>query len=277
MPNHGQQIKTSDLDQLSHRLRFARAVTHLETTVYEVSGWIQGTTALPTESFDDATGVHVVSFELPTPIPEHTLGPLIGDVLHNFRSALDHLVYELAVSHTGALPQRVEGSTEFPIFVEEPRAEAWERRVGAVAPEARVAIERMQPYQPRSYPVHALAALYGLSNIDKHRRPTLAAFSISSLDIWPTDDSIPLEFFEPGGPGLVEHGMPHVFARYRATTGQKVEVGYGFTYDLAFNEPGVLPAGARVLEVLWGIRAYIESEVFATLEPFLFTDVAQQG
>jgi hypothetical protein len=44
-------------------------------------------------------------------------GALIGDCLFNYRSALDHLAFDLAVAHTGyPLPEGVERRSEFPIF-----------------------------------------------------------------------------------------------------------------------------------------------------------------
>jgi len=263
-------LSTADsLDGLSHRLRLQRAQRHLDAVTREIRDWIDRHTPLPSEVFDPDTGEHVVSFQLPAPIPHDVLGPLIGDVLHNFRSALDHLAYELAVAHSGSLSDRAGSDSEFPIALK-PRGDPWwEKRIGRVAPQAQAVIADLQPYRPRNSPVHALEALYHLSNIDKHRRPTLSAFSISEFDIWPFDDSVALDYFERGGPGLVEYGTPHVFARFRAATKEKVEVGYHFTYDIAFAEARVLPEGARVLEVLWGISVYIRGTVLPALEPFL--------
>lgn len=43
-------------------------------------------------------------------------GALIGECLFNFRSALDHLAFDLAVAHSGPLAPGVEETSEFPIF-----------------------------------------------------------------------------------------------------------------------------------------------------------------
>src|SRR3954447_12706375 len=62
--------------------------------------------------------------ELHPQLAEHTLwakvreepppewSPIIGDIIHNWRSALDHLAYQLVIRN-GRKPS---GSTQFPIF-----------------------------------------------------------------------------------------------------------------------------------------------------------------
>ena len=41
-------------------------------------------------------------------------GVLIGEILHNLRSALDHLIWQLVILETGAPPTTTK--TAFPIF-----------------------------------------------------------------------------------------------------------------------------------------------------------------
>jgi hypothetical protein len=96
-------------------------------------------------------------------------GGLIGECLFNFRSALDHLAYDLAVAHSGSpLPTKVEERSEFPIFWKRaPTKAELDSRIGAIHPDARRLIETMQPYGRTDRA--ALKYLDSLHNFDKHR------------------------------------------------------------------------------------------------------------
>lgn len=96
-------------------------------------------------------------------IPNREWGVLIGETVHNLRSALDHTVY--AAAHK---PSR---ETEFPIFK---NPESWEKYSGAplysVPEKARAIIEQAQPYHLKPDPsLHDLAILHAMWNHDKHR------------------------------------------------------------------------------------------------------------
>jgi hypothetical protein len=108
--------------------------------------------------------------------PPASWGPVLGDFIHNTRSALDHLAIALVLSNDpGADIDRA----GFPLFVNDPaRPDAephekrtWDRLVKGMAPEHIAAVTE---YQPFNYPVgpheiSTLAALSNLSKIDKHR------------------------------------------------------------------------------------------------------------
>src|SRR4051812_28970000 len=96
-------------------------------------------------------------------------GALIGECLFNFRSALDHLAYDLAVAYTRfPLPSEVEENSAFPIFrTRAPTIRELDKKIGAVHPDARKLIEKMQPYGRKDRA--ALKYLDLLQNFDKHR------------------------------------------------------------------------------------------------------------
>src|SRR5581483_11758011 len=139
------------------------------------------------------------------------------DILHNIRSALDHLAYDLAAAHTGSLTAEMDTGSEFPIFLDEPKScDPWKRRIGGIAPEAQSIIRELQPYRPRAFPVHGLEALYHLSNIDKHRRPTLAAHMIGEYSVWPMEADREFDLLETAGSvALIDYGVRCELARYR--------------------------------------------------------------
>jgi hypothetical protein len=107
----------------------------------------------------------------------------IGEILHNFRSALDYFVYAAATRHSF--------STQFPIFH---RATDWPAKSGpmmrAVPRRYARIVELAQPYQlPNPYE-HTLSKLNYLSNTDKHRllNTTATALSEAAPTFLPEND-----------------------------------------------------------------------------------------
>lgn len=107
-------------------------------------------------------------------------GLLLGDAVHNLRSALDHLIYALAVRVSGLNPPPGWRRLAFPILDE---SKSWkgkrDRRLKSLTAPMRAAIEAVQPY--RFGPVDSahrdlLWMLSELDNADKHReiRPLAA-------------------------------------------------------------------------------------------------------
>ena len=103
--------------------------------------------------------------------PPAELSVLVGDCVHNLRSALDHLAYVLASGHSGPLSPARARTSAFPLFKTGP--EFRDRAAGMMAGmsrRARASIERLQPYHRRRCPpLWRLWMLHELSNIDKHR------------------------------------------------------------------------------------------------------------
>jgi len=100
--------------------------------------------------------------------PPAALSLILGDYLHNLRSALDHLVCRLAVSNGN--PEACE-STQFPVS-------KTSGNFASVAPDwlaglkstQRAIIEREQPYHAgQRAGHHALRLIHDLDNFDKHR------------------------------------------------------------------------------------------------------------
>jgi len=102
-------------------------------------------------------------------------GLCLGDIMHNFRSALDHLTYQLALWNTGghvSRPKRV----QFPILddpahFQSARGDA----LRDVHPDHQAIIERFQPYRRIAEGLaigphfHSFAVLRDLDNADKVR------------------------------------------------------------------------------------------------------------
>jgi hypothetical protein len=116
--------------------------------------------------------------------PPRDLGPLIGDAVHNIRSALDYLIYELAPPNV-----RAKGTTQFPISLTPQKFTDSAFRIEGITGDERKLIERVQPYHSDHPRTHPLAVLNRLSNRDKHRLlvPVVAGMNLS--DVWVGSDN----------------------------------------------------------------------------------------
>lgn len=130
----------------------------------------------------------VISVAKQAPL-DPTLPLMVGDCIHNARSALDHLVYQLALLNKS--PQEAASKTSFPICLTP--GEFKNATKGKIAPfvttTAFTEIEKFQPYKTGDNERDFLWVLSQLDIIDKHRllivaeaqtRPT--AFKISTPD-----------------------------------------------------------------------------------------------
>jgi hypothetical protein len=104
-------------------------------------------------------------------------GVQVGEIIHNLRSALDHLVFELVIHCTGNLPTT---HTQFPIFeTEAGYNKRSAHRIAGVSEEVAALIRKEQPFvageDARSDP---LWQLHELSNFDKHRTIHLTGVSL---------------------------------------------------------------------------------------------------
>src|SRR6185437_8389983 len=105
------------------------------------------------------------------PVPDwDSWGLLFGDFIHNLRSALDHLVYGVAVSQKAALSVDEKRSLQFPICNKGNSFDAQRYRIAPLSQAVRTAIESVQPYN-RRHPTHPplLALLRDFDDWDKHR------------------------------------------------------------------------------------------------------------
>jgi hypothetical protein len=150
-----------------------RAGEHIDTLNQEIFTWAQGH---PCSAYSEPKGAsreHRIYVRFDPEPDARRWGLLLGDAVHNLRSALDHLVYELAVGVSHRRPPPGWRHLEFPILDD---SHHWrgpkDRRLKGLSHEMRTAIETVQPY--KSGPVdiaHSdkLWIVHELDNADKHR------------------------------------------------------------------------------------------------------------
>jgi len=156
--------------------KVARAEHHFETLYGEFKEFIEREPqpfGISISYFDADTGYYVCK-AIVTASPPIRLGVVLGDVIHNARSALDHLVWQLVIAN-GKTPTR---SNAWPIVTNpnEWKSSAAKRLKGVHTRQIKL-IDQGQPYKAgRSARNTFPGMLQSLSNTDKHQivHPTFA-------------------------------------------------------------------------------------------------------
>jgi hypothetical protein len=198
------------------------------------------------------------------PIPVE-LAVIAGDVLHNLRGVLDHLVYQLACVQIGE-PAEPYKWAAFPIGEDEARYKTrrddcvGHKKVGRLNDSAIAAIDGLKPYKGGNT---LLWQLSELNNVDKHRLVLTPAAALTSADVgqWipepvlglrtmPAEPICPLQVGSelitcPDHPGIV------------------IEV----QFDVGIHEPGIVTSDS-LLRTLVDLRDSV-CDAAEVLGPFL--------
>jgi hypothetical protein len=122
---------------------------------------------------------HWLSVEFDQPEDFAQWGLMFGDCVHNLRSALDHVVYEIAVHESGTDPPPAWKTLMFPIMATESDFQKnGERRIKTLSDPVKAFIKQQQPYS-RSGPTDRtfMLRLHDSDIEDKHRRIRIVAMS----------------------------------------------------------------------------------------------------
>lgn len=207
---------------------------------------------------------------------------VISDIVHNLRSCLDNLAFNLAGSPAS---EKLARKVQFPILRpgrESGRAEFYKsakRMLPSVDDDALTIIEGIQPYHglrgarppagtPAPWPPYPLSILNQMSNVDKHRAPHVGFATITDVEI--RSKIPPTDFVAYGGRFLEDNA---VIARCKFPRPVKPDV------DVHQPKVGLVVA----LEVPWGTRGYktipidylglmvglIEKDILTPLRPFM--------
>jgi hypothetical protein len=172
--------------QPSYQLKLDRAAEHLQSIEAQDRIWRQGNPCRVWTEPDIQSGGKRVWAEVIKP-PPLTLAPVVGDFLHNLRSALDNLAYELALAHKkGRMSKSIANDSGFPIFKTSGGFnEHGKPMIRGIHPDAKEIVERLQPYNRGNVPIttSSLWWLRELSNSDKHRLPHLAVAAAHQITL----------------------------------------------------------------------------------------------
>ncbi|MFC0532327.1 hypothetical protein [Phytohabitans kaempferiae] len=259
-----------------------RAARHLTELRQEVDAFRSRRPFALTPEPTDTPGRLAYRLKFREPIPAD-LSAIVGDVLHNLRSALECVAYELAQRTRGAaLTPTEERATTFPI---RPTPESFEefftenkRRSTLFDARSRTALRRVQPFwladQARELNIDLndsvdrvawdeLTRLDALWNIDKHRRLTVTAWW-PEIIYWGSNGESQRKAYR--GDGTVADGSILLYVD-GTDEGQGDELSYEFNLTLT-DDPArhANPnAGQDVVQLLGSWHSRIVNWVFPTI------------
>jgi hypothetical protein len=229
-----------------------RAENHLDGLQEQVAVFLKDDAHDFRHHYDLKASRYSLSIEVRRELPV-MWSVIVGDLVHNLRSGLDHLMWQLVLAGGG----KPNGATAFPVLRHAPATtdewKSWRKKIRGVHPVVTEVIRSIQPYETQDGPLdgHALIAVKALSNQDKHELPVARVQAIGALSNEEAA-SVGLEAVEDIelGAAQIAVGVPledgDEIAWARATfTGPnpKVEIKGKFPVQLAFGDRGILLQG----------------------------------
>jgi len=193
-------------------------------------------------------------------------GLIVGDLMHNARSSLDALVYAIADKWTkGPLSEEDAGSLQFPVSLNKG---AFDKQLGkhvlrGLPPGAKAIIEKLQPYnRSGTAERNALYKLNRISNMDKHRRITVATPGRNlSVTISPGSPNSGVRFSHASERGAKVHRDPH--------SATKMHMDRDFAFGVQIVNPDELWDSEWIDDLSGQVIDYIETTVVGRLVQFV--------
>jgi hypothetical protein len=182
------------------REKVSRALEQFNSLEAEVGPWIAGQPHQFRVDFKAETQRWTNSVENFGEEPPLRFAVIIGEIVHDLRSALDHLIWQLvAANPNGKGPS---SRNQFPIYTDKApvkrkhwatRKDRWNAMVCDVAPAERGTIKALQPYRRAHRVLYcSLAVLRDLSDTDKHN-----LLIATTAGMVPDLNSPPIVSFDP--------------------------------------------------------------------------------
>jgi len=248
------------LDGPRHKL--GRAERQLDDLEAEIARFLRRDTYEITQDFDPESGRVELWFVMKHR-PPLSWSVAMGEIVHNLRSALDHLACQLFLTSGGIDCDW----TQFPILSDDTDAgfQRWiDKRLPGLSNEIAAELRRLQPYKRGDEAARdPLAILNRLSNEDKHRLlvPMFAATipgstgMIGHRELRDVEEAPSATFDLAAGP--LSADAPIAVLDFPITgPNPHVEVEPHFPIDIAFDN------GGPVVTVLRAIGGYVTNRVF---------------
>jgi hypothetical protein len=233
------------------REKIKRANEHIRNLDAEITPYLDGAdhTLTTTVKYDASKGGLVRDWRFSgSPLPER-FSVIIGEVIHQLRSSLDHLVWQLVIAHS---TEKTSNHLEFPIFREPGKyPTAARRKIKGVSLTAAKRIEGLQPYHATgNIEDHPLLITHNLDIIDKHQLLIIVA---GELKVWGAD--IMNVMWNPS-PGELDKVITHRLTR---TPSAHADTNYQLAFDIAFETFGsrkgeaVIPSLQQLTDFVSGV------------------------
>jgi hypothetical protein len=247
-------------------LKVDRTEQHLDTLKGEIERFLKTKPYGIRADYQERDREVFVFTTVREPCPE-MWGVVVGEIAHNLRSALDHLLWEMVVLNTGSAPPGEE--SQFPIFRTKPGYDNGAgRRIRGVSPEAAALIESLQPFATREDASSPLWHLRHISNFDKHRTLHLtgATFKAGQLFLPPLLPGFAYVELGNRTKGIFEHGTILFRGKLSGPDGfpfqtPDVDVEIPPEFDIAFDERSPVVGGNPVIPTLGAIAARVHETI----------------
>lgn len=214
--------------------------------------------------------------------PPLGLSLIAGDCIHNLRSILDNLIWQLG-SASGCSKTKLD-DLAFPAYKASTAFDAWKEKFHCLPQSAIDLIGSLQPYQSykgRNDPdLHPLWILNRLWNDDKHRTPTLMLTAHKSTGISPSVGAGQIVRLPKGRQvrQFTFTGQIAVHSGGRFQDGNEIatitfpigaaepQFNFVFSFDIAFDEGGAAK-GKFASECLRNLYNFVRDEVLTPFEP----------
>ncbi len=231
-------------------LKLERANCHLEELKADILAFVKRE-AYRLIRIDDAnTGDLVFKIEVRERVPERWACP-IGDCIHNFRAALDHITCQLV-----ALGGEDCTKSQFPIFAK--RAAYCSKSAGYLKGAPQDAIDLIESFQPyHGGDDHPLWVIHRLDILDKHRGiiPVGAAHRSVKIKLPGLPEDAPQIALKPADRQFPLRDGSEVYRILAAARKPEVDHDPEIIVEIAFGE-GQVVDGRPVVEELTRLGAY---------------------
>jgi hypothetical protein len=171
----------------SVELKLVRADSQARYVADLIGAWTsRNPIGVRSELRDGRLGFRLIVNEFSEQPPVDEWGLLVGECVHNLRSALDNLAYSLA--RLKCDPPTRPGTIAFPIYRDKAQFEKKGRRnLDQLPDSAADLIEKIQPFQRDGSPAAGtpqddpLALLQSINNADKHRIPSVVLIAPTEI------------------------------------------------------------------------------------------------
>ncbi|MER9079950.1 hypothetical protein [Mesorhizobium sp. M0895] len=157
------------------RIKVERAYRHISELEAELRQFRERKPYHVFIEHDASAGMNHICYEVRETIPA-SWGAIIGDAIHNLRSALDLLVNDLVAMH-GVVKR---GHARFPIFADDAAWTSSIKRIKGVSPAVQDTLQRLQPYKTGN---RSLRDMHEIDIADKHQLLVPAVTAAAVRDI----------------------------------------------------------------------------------------------
>jgi len=233
--------------------KLGRAKEHTNTLDTEIHRFLDTDPYRVEREFDSKQRKYLFRLKIAQPIPQRKFALILGDALHNARSALDYLAWHLAGSNI------TDRDTLFPIFLY-PSAfdKRAKKRLWRIHPDALAELHQLQPYNRPNPRIDALWLLHDLDGRDKHKLLTMTQTIPKEAIIYLPGANWPLFRFRQGpfddDAIIAEIDVPS------NVPDEDVKMGSDITFDIAFEKRivgGELIVRAMLDEILYSVEVIL--------------------